>query len=104
MAEIDELFAPRGLEMYVPSLANFRRDLWSRLDSETRLILEVADYLGLDRTLALTTGDLDTVAPVVPGHLWNRISEYAMGGRSRVFERDRHSVIARIAASGSLTK
>jgi hypothetical protein len=104
MAAIDDLFAPRGLEMYVPSLARIRQDLWERLDAETCLILEVADYLGLHPTLGLTVNDLDRLESMLPGHLWHAISEYAVSGRSRVFEHDLRSVVQRIAASSALTK
>lgn len=104
MATIDELFEPRGIEMYVPSLARIREGLWAHLDAETRLILEVADYLGLDRTLGLTVDELDSLDSVLPGDLWNAISEYTVVGRARVFECDLRSIVKRIATSSTLTK
>lgn len=103
MAAIDELFAPRGIEMYVPALARIRADLWRGLGSGTALLLELADYTGLERALALTVGDLEDLAAIVPGHLWHAVTEYAVGHGS-IFEHDRRSLIACIAMSRTLTK
>ena len=72
---LSSLFAPRGLELYVPALAALREELWARLDPELRLALEIADYLGLERAAALTTAETNEVAGVLPGHLWNALAQ-----------------------------
>lgn len=104
MASIDDLFAPRGVEAYVPSLAQVRRELWNRLDAEIKLCLEIADYIGLDRALGLKRLEIDELAPILPGRLWHLISKRADKTADHAFEHDRASIIAHIAASIAFTK
>jgi len=63
---------PRGLEAYVPDLATLRAAIWPKLSDDLHLILEVADYVGLERAFALGSQDLDDLYGVLPGDLWGR--------------------------------
>lgn len=91
-----DLFEPRGFEAYVPALAAVRAACWPRLSSDVRLLLEVADYLGLERALRLTVGELMRLHQTLPGTLWNRL-DAASAGRL-----DDHPVFERSLETGSV--
>src|ERR1700726_256343 len=104
----DELYDPRGLEAYVPALVSLRRLAWGGLPEGLRLLLEAADYLGLDEAIALKRGGLEAVYGRLPGPLWTRVAGRldAVGGLDEcVFltndrgSWDRREVIAAVAGS-----
>jgi len=79
---LSDLFAPRGLELYVPALAALRCELWSKLGADLQLALEVADYLGLERLTTLSDDELaETAATVLPGPLWEALDRHLAAGR-----------------------
>lgn len=72
-----ELFLPRGLEAAVPGLARLRDALWWSLPARARLMLEVADYLGVERACALEVIELDALCGIVPEPLRQRCITHA---------------------------
>lgn len=64
-------FEPRGLEAYVPALASLRSVYWDRLDADLQVLLEIADYLGLDATLAMQEESLGALRALLPTELWH---------------------------------
>src|ERR1700692_2347792 len=93
MTDDPELFEPRGLEAYVPALAALRRSLWGYLAQETRVILELADYIGLERVVRLDSGGLAPLVGCIPQKLWDRARAHIRAHPPSLDE-----VIARIAA------
>jgi hypothetical protein len=93
MTDDSELFEPRGFEAYVPALAPLRRNLWGYLAQETRVILELADYLGLERTVRLDSSGLDALVGRIPQRLWDRAQVHLRAHPPSIDE-----VIATIAA------
>jgi hypothetical protein len=70
--ELDEALCPRGFEAYVPGLAAIRVIAWPYLAAVIRHALELADYVGLERTLALSVSDFLELRQRIPGDLWRR--------------------------------
>lgn len=97
IGEIDEFFKPRGLEMYVPRLSEIRRSAWTGLTAEMQTLLEVGDYIGLDRAISLKDSDLHELATVLPGPTWRRVLELKISGRDTLFSSTLEDVIAGIA-------
>jgi len=108
-ARASDLCVPRGLEAYVPALAGLRQAAWCHLPKQLKIILELADYFGLSRTLELTLGELDDLYDRLPGPLLRQafavLPEGAMDGLVFPYDDGRqwypHMVITAIAEAFS---
>lgn len=78
-AKPGELFYPRGLEAYVPALASIRESCWTRLPGDVQTVLEVADYVGLER--AIEASRAVELRSVLPGPLLSRYADLAIRSR-----------------------
>jgi hypothetical protein len=70
--EQDEVLSPRGLESYVPALAEIRAACWAEFSGISRHLLELADYIGLERAVSISVPEFIELQPRIPGDLWRR--------------------------------
>jgi hypothetical protein len=75
---------PRGLEAYVPDLVSLRSAIWPALSEAVQLLLEVADYVGLERALGLFPDEVDGLYGLLPGELWGRAAAIGTSDPSAV--------------------
>ena len=75
----DECLTVRGLESHVPALNLIRIQCWPRLSAKWRCLLEVADYIGLEKLMALTAEDFDAFRTVLPAEIWAYASHLVDG-------------------------
>jgi hypothetical protein len=73
----DEALSPRGLESYVPALCDLRAAYWPRLAGVLRHLLELGDYVGLERAAGMSVAEFHVIRDRIPGDLWRRCARVA---------------------------
>jgi hypothetical protein len=76
----EDLFSPKGVEAQVVALAAVRGSAWWRLPARARLVLEVADYLGLEQACGLQVRRVEALFGVLPEPLRQRCLALAACG------------------------
>ncbi len=86
----DECLTVRGLESRVPALNAIRIQCWARLSAKWRCLLEIADYVGLEKLVTLTADDFHGFRTILPGEIWAYATQLTDGatGSAPAFRAD----------------
>lgn len=73
----DGMFTHRGLEVVVHALYDLRQRVAPHVPAMLADVLELADWIGLERAVSLTTDQLDELFYQLPKEIWDRVAAHA---------------------------